>query len=155
MNKQKIKPPVKGNKKQPVPRMQWQTGKYSRRLSYQTILPYSFLLLCKLWQIPPQKILNDFTDNINHDSRNGEGKDAIKTMLAEYIIAMGYGQQQYTREDILTMFKELDALGMLFPGGDSKLITVYTKWRDRHYEYWFNKWYNKYKRNDAPGNTAL
>ena len=61
---------------------------------------------------------------------------------------MGYGQQFYTPADILTMFKELDAEGMLFPQStDMELLDAYVAWRDLHSVAWFNNWFNKVRRN--------
>jgi hypothetical protein len=149
--------PVKRKRKVVKPYMSWQTGKYSRLVNLHTFLPYGFLLLCKLWDTPPETVLSDFMDNIAHGSWKREGRKAAKSMLVQYILIMGYGQRQYTERDIENMFRELDALGLLFPNDNEKVRDLYVKWRDEHYHYWFDKWYHKYKRNDVSnaGTTKL
>jgi hypothetical protein len=45
------------------------------------------------------------------------------------------------------MFKEMDALGSLFPtNGKMKLIDLYADWRDKHHTYFFKKWFRKPRR---------
>ncbi len=96
-------------------------------------------------------------NNVAHGASNREGRKAAKSILVHYILAMGYGQRIYAEKDIENMFTELDAMGLLFPNGDEKVRELYLKWRDKHYQYWFDKWYHKYKRNDISdaGNTTL
>jgi hypothetical protein len=128
--------------------MEWQTGKYARHQQFTFRLSYNFLMLCALWQVPPQTVLLDFMDNISSGSWQREGRDKAKEHLAQYIIAMGYGQQFYTPADIVTMFKELDAEGMLFPQAtDMELLDAYVAWRDLHSAAWFNNWFSKVRRN--------
>ena len=149
--------PVKRKRGVLEPHMPWQKDEYSRLLELHTFLPYGFLLLCKLWNATPQTLLSDFMYNLAHGAWKREGRKAAKSMLVQYILAMGYGQQQYTERDIENMFSELDALGLLFPNGNEKVRDLYVQWRDEHYKYWFDKWYYKYKRNDVSdaGNTNL
>ena len=135
--------------KKPQPELPWQTGKYKRRCNYTFHLPYSFLLLCKLWQTPPEEILADFMDNLSHGSWQRAGRDEAKKQLTQYIIAMGYGQQHYSVTDIQTIFAELDAIGMLFPNDNEAMRKVHVPWRNKYYNYWFNKWFTKYNRNDT------
>ena len=130
--------------------MPWQKGKYSRRLIYRTIIPYPFLLACKLLQVTPESMLDDFMNNLAHGSRVREGGEIPKSLLVNYVLAMSYGQQQYIEDDIRAMFKELDAIGMLFPADDAKLLEFYVSWRNKYYHYWFHKWYYQNKRHDAP-----
>jgi hypothetical protein len=45
------------------------------------------------------------------------------------------------------MFKEMDALGSLFPkDGNMKLLDAYCKWREKHHTHWFKKWFRKPRR---------
>lgn len=130
--------------KQTRPTLNWQTGAYDRMLQLQTHLPYQFLLLCRLMNTTPEQILLDFMDNLACGSWKREGRDEAKTYLIDYFIAHGYGRQQYTEADIRQMFKEMDAMGMLFPtNGGPNLINRYAKWRKGHYTYWFKKWFRK------------
>src|SRR3954471_21737915 len=91
------------------PELKWQTGDYARHADFHFILPYQFLLLCRLMDITPEQVLNDFMDNLSCGSWKREGRDNAKAKLIEYFIELGYGQQQYAVEDIRSMFKEMDA----------------------------------------------
>jgi hypothetical protein len=45
------------------------------------------------------------------------------------------------------MFKEMDAIGLVFPNnGKMKLIDRYDKWRNGYEKYWFKKWFGKTRR---------
>ena len=136
----------------PKPALKWQTGAYDRYAEYRFILPYPFLLLCRLMDITPQKVLTDFMDNLSCGSWERRGRDQAKEHLINYFIAHGYGQHHYTEEDIRQIFKEMDALGALFPvNGKRKMIDLYTKWRSKHHAYWFKKWFKKPERRLAIG----
>ncbi|WP_156522633.1 hypothetical protein [Arachidicoccus ginsenosidimutans] len=133
-------------KKRP-PQLKWQTGAYSRYVEWEDILPYSFLLIAKLVNVPPDDLVTDFMDNLSCGSWKREGRDKAKEKLVDYFIAHGYGQDYYTEDDIRTMFKELDAIGVSWPDeGNSKMIDLYAKWRNKHYNYWFKKWWRKIRR---------
>lgn len=129
------------------PELKWQTGAYARDANFTLFLPYPFLLLCRLVDKTPQEIIRDFTDNLSCSSWKREGRDQAKEHLINYFIAHGYGQHHYVEEDIRQMFKEMDALGSLFPSdGNMKLIDLYSNWRKKHQTYWFKKWFHKPRR---------
>lgn len=129
------------------PILKWQTGEYDRYAAFSFILPYQFLLLCKLVDITPRKMVLDFMDNLSCGSVNREGRDKAKEHLVNYFITLGYGQQYYTDENIRNIFKEMDALGLLFPAdGKLKTVNLYAKWRDKHHNYFFKKWFRKPRR---------
>ena len=125
------------------PLLKWQTGDYKRHANFRFILPYQFLLLCKLMNITPEDVIRDFTIHLDCGSWNREGKELAKEHLINYFIACGYGQQYYTVDEIRLMFKEMDALGCLFPKkcNKTKLVNLYSKWRNKHQRWWFKKWY--------------
>jgi len=133
--------------KKPEPQLGWQTGGYERRAEYKFTLPYQFLLLCRLMDVTPRDVIIDFMDSLSCASWNREGKDKAKEQLINYFITIGYGQHHYTEEDIRMMFKEMDALGLVFPAnGKTKVVDLYVKWRDKYHNYWFKKWFKKPKR---------
>lgn len=116
------------------------TGIYRRNAVYQLCLPCPFLLLCRLTEQNPETILLDFMDNLSCAAWNRSGRDEAKQQLISYFISHSYGQHHYTREELLLMFKEMDALGLLFPKhGKSKTIDAYARFRDRYYNHWFKK----------------
>lgn len=134
-------------KQQRKPELKWQTGAYDRHAEVKFVLPYQFLLLCRLVEKSPEEIIRDFTDNLSCGSWKREGRDEAKEHLINYFVAHGYGQHHYSEEDIRQMFKEMDALGLLFPNdGKMKLIDLYASWRDKHHTYWFKKWFRKPRR---------
>lgn len=126
------------------PDMPWQVGEYSPDITFDFILPYQFLLLCRLMDVTPEHILTDFMDNLSCGSWKREGRDLIKQHLIQYFLSHGYGQHHYTVEEIEKLFKELDAIGLLFPyDSDNKTLDIYCKWREINYHYWFDKWFRK------------
>lgn len=146
---------MKKNKKdrtKPKPEMEWQIGKYDRDIDFRKIIPSQFLLLCRLVDKPPEDIITDFMDNLACASWKREGRDHVKSLLIEYFLAHGYGQEHYSKEEIRQMFKEMDAVGMLFPNDNSEMIDIYADWRKKHNEYWFNKWFTKNERKPLTGN---
>ena len=131
----------------PQPALKWQTGEYDRDAAFKFVLPYQFLLLCRLVDKTPEDIIRDFADNLSCGSWKREGRDQAKEHLVNYFIAHGYGQHHYSEEDIRQMFKEMDALGSLFPTkGKMKMIDLYADWRDKHHTYFFKKWFKKPRR---------
>lgn len=135
------------SKKEPKPVLEWQTGDYKRQTEFKFTLPYQFLLLCKLMDVTPQQVLSDFMDNISCGSWKREGRDKAKNKLIEYFLEHGYGQQYYTVNEIESIFKELDAIGMLYPkGANTDIINEHTRWRENYHTWWFEKWFNKNKR---------
>jgi hypothetical protein len=131
----------------PQPRFKWQTGAYARHATYEFIIPDPFLMLCRLMDIPPRDVIIDFMDNLACASWKREGRDVAKEHLINYFIAHGYGQQHYSQTDIHGMFKEMDAIGMLFPSrGSMKMIDRYSKWRTKQHRYWFKQWWRKPRR---------
>jgi hypothetical protein len=131
----------------PKPELKWQTGDYDQYAEFKFILPYQFLLLCRLTDITPERAIRDFADNLSCGSWKREGRDKAKEHLIDYFIAHGYGQHHYSEEDIREMFKEMDALGLLFPSnGKSKMVDLYADWRDKHHTYFFKKWFKKPRR---------
>lgn len=141
--------PRKGTKEQAKskPDMPWQTGEYERLAEFKVHLPYQFLLLCKLTEVTPRKVLVDFMDNMDHGSWDREGRDKAKEHLVAYFLEMGYGQNQYTPDDLRELFKEMDAIGLLFPKeADMDIIDMHARWRDVYHNYWFEKWWGKMRR---------
>lgn len=137
------------NQKKLSSRLPWQLREYNRRLTLSIILPYQLLLLCKLWEKPPEELITDFLDNLSHSSWKREGKQPAKQNLVEYTLASGYGKNLYTEEEIRQMFTELDAMGMLFPfGAGNELLDKYVAFRDTYLDHWFSKWYYKTRRKE-------
>ena len=132
--------PIMKSKKTIKPRMKWQVNEYARTQDYHFTQPYQFLLLCKLIEVPPRVLLLDFMDNLSCGSWKREGRDQAKEKLIEYFLEHGYGQDYYTPEDIRKIFREMDAVGLLFQGDDMKTLDAYSDWRKQHQKSWFKKW---------------
>lgn len=125
----------------------WQTGAYERRAQFSFILPHPFLALCRLTDTTPEQLLSDFMDNLSHRSWKREGREKAKEHIVEYFLAHGYGQHHYAAEEIRQIFREMEALGSLFPkNGSSKLVDRYARWRNSHEKYWFKQWFRKPRR---------
>jgi hypothetical protein len=131
----------------PKPRLPWQTGDYVRTQDFRFCLPYHFLLLCKLADTTPACLLADFMDDLACESWKREGREKTRGHLIDYFIAAGYGQPHYTEDEIRQLFKEMDAIGMLWPkNAKQKLTDLHVKWRDKYHNYWFKKWFKKDQR---------
>ncbi|ANH82469.1 hypothetical protein A8C56_17170 [Niabella ginsenosidivorans] len=139
----KTKPTTKTD---PAPDMKWQAGPYKRLAQFHFILPNPFLLLCRLMEVTPETLLLDFMSNLGCESANRQSREAARQHLMEYFIAHGYGQQYYTEEQIRQVFKEMDAVGLLFPRHDDDMIDAYVLWREKHQRSWFKKWFQKPRR---------
>ena len=122
--------------------MKWQVGKFDRHAEFKFILPYQFLLLCKLMDVTPETVVLDFLDNLNYSSWKKEGRENAREILVDYFIEHGYGQHHYDPENIRQIFKEMEAVGLLFPNNSKeKMLDSYVDWREKHYKYWFKKWF--------------
>lgn len=144
MKKKTAQPNVQGK---PQPRMDWQVDEYDRFPEVRLVLPYQFLLLCRLVDKPPLELINDFMQNLSHGSFKRDGKDKSRKFLRKYFLEQGYGKGRYTDEEILMLFKEMDAMGLLYPeNAPAKLSDLYSQWRTEHHHFWFNKWFGKNNR---------
>ena len=144
----------KKTKEKPKPDLKLQVGEYARHATFNYILPYEFLLLCRLLDKTPDQMIYDFMVNAGGINLQSEGNLVSKEHLRNYLLAQGYGQYHYTESDIREMFKELDATGLLFPwNGGRKMIDLYSKWRNKYQRFWFKQWYHKVRRN-PPKNPA-
>jgi len=135
-------------KKEPVkPVEKPKQGPYSREQDIRLDLPYQFMLLCKLVQVPPERMLRDFMTNVGRDSWDRSPNETKRTTALAYFMECGYGQDFYTPEDLRQIFWYMDAIGGLWPrGAKMEMIDLQAKWRNRYYKYWFKKWYYKVRR---------
>lgn len=105
--------------------------------------------------ITPENVVCDFMDNLSCGSWKREGRDEAKEHLINYFISHGYGQHHYSEADIREIFKEMDALGLLFPkNGKRKMVDIYAKWRDKYHTHWFKKWFRKPRRKLSQNDIA-
>jgi len=147
MSKQKQKAKKPPEKPAPEPRYKWEKGAYLRDQTIRFMLPWQFLYMCKLTEVTPHEVLDRFTNDLGHESWKRRESDAVRQALIEYFIGCGYGQKWYTEAEIREMFKELDAVGSLWPrDAGMKLIDRHAKWRNKYHDYWFKKWYRKPRR---------
>ena len=83
----KKNPTGKQHQRKPEPELKWQTGAYDRHAEVKFVLPYQFLLLCRLVDKSPEEIIRDFTDNLSCGSWKREGRDEAKEHLISYFVA--------------------------------------------------------------------
>jgi hypothetical protein len=122
--------------------MDWQTGDFERDATFHFILPYQFLLLCRLMDVTPEQLLTDFMDNLSCGSWKRSGKDEARKKLVEYFLEQGYGQHHYTPDNIHSVFREMNAMGMLWPEhAEMRLIDIHSNWIREYHQYWFHKWF--------------
>lgn len=143
----KIPKGKKGHRKKP--RLRWQKGAYERHAEYKFILPYEFLLTCKLLDVEPQNVLNDFMNAVSCGSVNGKGKEVAVTKAVEYFLECGYGEKLYSEQSRREMFRELNSISILWPAGaEMKFIEMHARWHTMYLNYWFKKWYRIIRRKD-------
>lgn len=66
--------------------LKWQTGDYSRNAAFKFILPYPFLLRCRLVDKTLAELVGDFTDNLACGSWKRESKDQYLNNLNQGIV---------------------------------------------------------------------
>lgn len=133
-----------GSKKTVPPSRPWQTGHYARIQDFQFVIPYGFLMLCKLFDVTPNELLIDFMDNCSCGSWKREGRDDAIVYLLSYIIEMKYDENYFIEKERLQLFTELDAIGMYWPGvTDKKMLRLHKHWRKKYYNCWLKKLFHK------------
>jgi len=143
--KQKAKQPAK--KTAHPSRYKWDKGEYARDQDIKIIFPWQFLYLCKLTGVTPDEVLDHFMNDLGQESWKRNKNEGVRVAAIEYFIQCGYGQGFYSESEIRQMFKELDAIGMLWPDkGSSKLIDRHARWRNKYYDHWFKQWYYKIRK---------
>lgn len=123
--------------------------KFNRRQEMRFHIPPHFYLLCRLMNVAPIDMLREFMNNVGCESFQRSADDGIRTVAMEYVIRCGYGQDFYSEEEVRLMFKEMDAIGMLWPdkvSGHELFFDTHAKWRDEYLEYWFEKWHSRIRR---------
>jgi hypothetical protein len=124
--------------------IKWQTGEYQRIQTIKIDFPLQFLMICKLVDTPPEKLILDFIDSLSSGSWKREGKEKARQLLTDYFIEYGYGKDDYSPDELKNMFAELDAMAVVFPkDGEPEQLEAYSSWRQNFQQYWFNKWSNQ------------
>jgi len=121
------------------------TKPYALHQDFNFIMPIQFLLICRLLQVEPHKVLYQFMCNLGQENyANGPEQ---KITAKDYFLSCGYGQELFTDAEIDQIFEELNNISSLWPkNGPMKLIDLHGKWRKRYYRYWFKKWFWKFRR---------
>lgn len=130
---------LRSKKKVLVPRMPWQIGDFSRVGVYQFVLPYEFLLLCRLMDVAPRTMLMDFMLSIT-SPKGGEHNEQCRLHTLSFI-QQKYGRKQFTAEQLKIMFGELER-SMLpdLPDADDALLEAHEIWKSHFLHHWFGKW---------------
>jgi hypothetical protein len=138
---------MKRKKKPSQPKYFGKGSGYERDQTLRFFMPWPLVALCRIAEVAPDELLHNFMNDLAHDSWKRPADDAIRSLLSEYFILRGYGKEYYAEEDIRTMFKEMDAVGMLWPEtNNGKLIDRHARWRNKYQKFWFKKWYYKIRR---------
>ena len=133
--------------------MEWQQGEYSRKLNASFVLPYEFLLCCKLMNIPPRKMLSNFMNIISFNKGSFEEWEKSKRMFINFLSTGTREQSEIQLDQVDIMLQELHSITMLHPReGDSELLDIHEKWKDVYLPYWFNKWSRKIRLTEKSAN---
>lgn len=131
---------------QPAP-TGWLTGDYQRYAEYKIMLPYEFLMVCKLFDVTPREVIMDFVEAVSANSLKFSERQERITKAAEYMVGCGYGAGHYSDESRAQIFEELRAIGRLWPhNAPMDIIDTHADWRDRYFDYWFDKWFHQTRR---------
>jgi hypothetical protein len=127
--------------RQHVPRLPWQTGEFSRDLKLQLLLPYEFLLLCRILDKPPRVIISDFVEQLGQGTWNNESHELARQKLSEYLVEMNYSphlsQQQMNKLLAeLGIFTQINLTDASVP-----FLKAHEQWREHYLHHWFNRWY--------------
>jgi hypothetical protein len=138
----------KQNKINRIPKKpKWQTGEYERFAKYNFTLPYHFLLICKLLEVPPAKVLYDFMEVISCTKTNLTGEKVSVDPFINYFEELGYGNQFFDRKDLQKIFGDIKSIALLWPhNAKTELIDIHATWLKNYHKYWFKKWYYKSSR---------
>ena len=118
----------------------------SQSLDIRLRIPCDVLMLCKLADIKPEKLLSSFLSclALEKDSKNPQ---AAKDASVEFFIRYGFGKDYYSEGELREMFNELAMVNNLWPDtASSKFIDHHSFWRKKYWKHWFKKWYWKVRR---------
>jgi len=74
--------------------------------------------MCKLTDVTPDTVIDRFMNDLGQEIWKRRENDAVRQTLVDYFVLCGYGQKWYTEQEIRQMFRELDAIGSLWPEND-------------------------------------
>lgn len=134
----------KPQRRKPKPSLPWQVGEYAEYRSEEIWIPPQLLLICKILDIPPMDLIDDFLNNAALAAWKREGNETAREKMIEYLMACGYGKKFYSDEERKQILREADAQGMIWPRNpDMKLLDLTSAWRASYHIHWFNKWFWK------------
>lgn len=113
--------------------------------TYVLNVPANFRMLCAILGIKVEKILIDFmwlVSYANHNDASTEKRNAARI----FFMSCGYGQPDYSEEQINQMFDELEAERLIYETinkMERKDLELF--WRNNHMymQYWFKRWFEK------------
>lgn len=122
----------------------------SQSIQLKIRIPCEIVMLCKLMDVSAGNILSALLSCLAVENFKNN-PEAAKQHCIDFFIHYGFGSDYYTEEDIRTMFAELAKINDLFPDekASDTFLDVHCDWREKYYEYWFNKWYWKTRRKDV------
>ena len=85
--------------------------------------------------VTPDTVIDRFMNDLGQESWKRRENDAVRQALIDYFVLCGYGQKWYTEAEIRQMFKELDAVGSLWPGRRDKLIHHHARVEEKYQNY--------------------
>lgn len=142
--KKKVVVKKKPQRRKIKPILPWQVGEYAQYHSEKIRIPFQLLLICKILNIPPMDLIDDFLNNAALAAWKREGKEMAREKMIDYLIACGYGKNFYSDEERRQLLNEANAQGLIWPKDAAiELFDLAVKWRDSYHKYWFDKWFWK------------
>jgi hypothetical protein len=147
VRKKKSLPRNNTSTRRPKPLLNWQTGEYQRHLTLQLVIPQQLLLLCKLTEVTPRELVADFMQILAGEILDRQNTNSAKEKLMDYFLEQRYGQDKFSRDQLIEIFHELNAITLLYPfGAENAFVDFHAQWREQYQAFWFNKWIQKVSR---------
>lgn len=118
----------------------------SQSLELRLRIPCDVVMLCKLMDIEPEKVIKDFLAGLALE-KDAKIPESAKEACVEFFIRSGYANRYYSEEEVKQMFNELKTVNALWPDhASSKFIDLHSFWRKKYWKQWFKTWYRKIRR---------
>jgi hypothetical protein len=114
-------------------------------------IPLQMQLLCSLWEISPEKILQAFIDDTCQCLNSSGSDERIKA--ASYLLRCGYGMFWFTYDQTVQMICELDGIRNEWRHFDRDNKKGYPRHMRQRLKAWHRKWDNIKNKQATTKNT--
>jgi len=112
-------------------------------------IPKQLEMLCEILETTPEKVLQEFANNLSLDHHYTSGSDE-RRMAVEYFMRCSYGMHLFDFEEVERMFDALNNIRYSFINFGNDREQEYIIHRDKEYEALFKEW-KAFKTNKEQG----